>query len=202
MIDPYEELELPSGAPIEIVRAAYRKLAQKWHPDKHPNNVVEATKKFQLIEEAYRMLEDPARKAKYDDLGEQFDDALQVAAADLLLHLEKQLVENSDVNHIKVMRQMLDQTVQKQTVAIANMTMNIRTMERVAKRWRKKKGRSRNIFANMYARKIEDIKHAIKDSEHAIEIANASRKMLDGYEFFVEEYSAVPIQPFMISFRP
>jgi DnaJ-class molecular chaperone len=38
----YEMLEVPVGTPKSELKAAYRKLALKWHPDKHPNNVEEA----------------------------------------------------------------------------------------------------------------------------------------------------------------
>lgn len=52
----YEMLEVPVGTPKSELKAAYRKLALKWHPDKHPNNVEEAQEKFQKITKAYEVL--------------------------------------------------------------------------------------------------------------------------------------------------
>jgi DnaJ-class molecular chaperone len=52
----YEMLEVPIGTPKSELKAAYRKLALKWHPDKHPNNVEEAQEKFQKITKAYEVL--------------------------------------------------------------------------------------------------------------------------------------------------
>ncbi len=52
----YEALELPIGASRADVKAAFRKLAKLWHPDKHPNNAEEAKEKFQKIQRAYDSL--------------------------------------------------------------------------------------------------------------------------------------------------
>jgi DnaJ-class molecular chaperone len=52
----YEALELPIGASRADVKAAYRRLAKLWHPDKHPDKVDEAKEKFQNIQRAYDSL--------------------------------------------------------------------------------------------------------------------------------------------------
>lgn len=52
----YEELGLPMGASKMDIKKAYKKLAVQWHPDKHPNNQEEASKRFQEIAAAYNRL--------------------------------------------------------------------------------------------------------------------------------------------------
>jgi hypothetical protein len=52
----YEALELPIGASKADVKKAYKALARKWHPDKHPEDPDSAKAKFQEIQKAYDSL--------------------------------------------------------------------------------------------------------------------------------------------------
>lgn len=62
----YEILELTKDATEDDIKKAYRKLALKWHPDKNPDNQVEAEAKFKEIGEAYGALSDKDKRASYD----------------------------------------------------------------------------------------------------------------------------------------
>merc|ERR1712087_62039 len=55
------------------IKKAYRDGALKWHPDKNSDNVEEAEKKFQDIGEAYEVLSDKEKRAKYDRGEEVFE---------------------------------------------------------------------------------------------------------------------------------
>ena len=59
-----------AGASKADARKAYRELAKKWHPDKHPNNVEEAKLKFQAIQKAYDSLMTTDEDAKIEALGQ------------------------------------------------------------------------------------------------------------------------------------
>ncbi|GAB2264934.1 hypothetical protein Dimus_000005 [Dionaea muscipula] len=63
--DYYELLEVDYDATDENIRLNYRKLALKWHPDKHKGDR-SITAKFQDINEAYQVLGDPAKRLDYD----------------------------------------------------------------------------------------------------------------------------------------
>ena len=66
--DFYEILDCEKTASEAELKAAYRKLALKWHPDKNQGNT-EAEEKFKEISEAYIVLKDPDKRAQYDQFG-------------------------------------------------------------------------------------------------------------------------------------
>jgi DnaJ-class molecular chaperone len=65
--DYYEILGVSKTAPEAEIKAAYRKLAVQWHPDK--NKSAEAEAKFKEINEAYEVLGNKEKKAAYDQFG-------------------------------------------------------------------------------------------------------------------------------------
>ena len=66
--DFYEILGIDRSASAAEIKKAYRKMAVKYHPDKNPGND-EAEAKFKLAAEAYEVLSNPEKKAKYDQYG-------------------------------------------------------------------------------------------------------------------------------------
>jgi DnaJ-class molecular chaperone len=72
----YDVLGVPKDATEDVIKKAYKKLAVKWHPDKHKTEAkkVEAEVKFKELGEAYATLGDPSKRRMYDMTNGEFDD--------------------------------------------------------------------------------------------------------------------------------
>lgn len=66
--DYYEVLEISKSASAEEIKKSYRKMAIKFHPDKNPGDK-EAEEKFKEAAEAYEVLSDDQKRARYDQFG-------------------------------------------------------------------------------------------------------------------------------------
>lgn len=66
--DYYEVLEVEKNASAEEIKKAYRKKAIQYHPDRNPGNK-EAEEKFKEAAEAYDVLSNPEKRARYDQFG-------------------------------------------------------------------------------------------------------------------------------------
>lgn len=98
--DYYKILELTPQASVQDIRKSFRRLAMRYHPDKHPEDQV-ATAQFREIQEAYEILNDPWRREQYHQerwyaqtMGRKMKDSAPPTSATILqelLALEKHL---------------------------------------------------------------------------------------------------------------
>lgn len=73
-VDYYKILGVPKDIPQKDIKMAYLKRAKQFHPDLHPDDP-KAKAKFQALNEAYNVLSDEGKRAKYDRYGEQWKNA-------------------------------------------------------------------------------------------------------------------------------
>jgi curved DNA-binding protein len=69
MADLYSELGVQKNATSDDIKKAYRKLAAKLHPDRHPGDR-KAEARFKEVNRAYQVLSDPKKRRLYDEFGE------------------------------------------------------------------------------------------------------------------------------------
>jgi len=70
-IDPYEILGVPFGASIEVCKATYKSLTKIYHPDVFVGEKAYAEKRMAELNAAFEFLNNPSRKKKFDEAGEQ-----------------------------------------------------------------------------------------------------------------------------------
>src|SRR5262245_48573890 len=70
--DYYKILGVSKKATEKEIKAAFRKLARKYHPDVNPGNK-QAEAKFKEVNEANEVLSDPEKRRRYDELGADWD---------------------------------------------------------------------------------------------------------------------------------
>ncbi len=77
--DHYARLGVPASATADAIKAAYRKKAAQYHPDRNPSP--DAAARFREIQEAYDVLSDAARRKAFDDYRQRslIEDPLPVA---------------------------------------------------------------------------------------------------------------------------
>lgn len=61
----YDNLKVSRSAPTEVIRAAFKVLAQKYHPDRHPVDS-EAARIMKTINTSYEVLSDPVKRQEHD----------------------------------------------------------------------------------------------------------------------------------------
>lgn len=71
MTEFYKVLEISRTATEAEIKKSYKKLALRWHPDKNPENLDEANRKFREISEAYEVLIDDKKRKIYDQYGRE-----------------------------------------------------------------------------------------------------------------------------------
>jgi DnaJ-class molecular chaperone len=73
-VDYYEVLGVARSAGADEVKKAFKKLALKWHPDRHAEGERgQAEQRFKQLNEAYEVLSDPEKRARYDRFGQNWE---------------------------------------------------------------------------------------------------------------------------------
>jgi DnaJ-class molecular chaperone len=70
--DHYETLGVSRQATPEEIQKAYRQMARKYHPDLNPNDAT-AKEKFQKVQAAFDVLNDPQKRQRYDQFGDAYE---------------------------------------------------------------------------------------------------------------------------------
>jgi DnaJ-class molecular chaperone len=99
-MNPYQVLGVPPDANDEVIKAAYRKLSRKYHPDRKGGSA----EKMASVNVAYGILRDPAARERWDLTGDERPKTpLDVAARQVIMQMITQIFQQpgeSDVQHV------------------------------------------------------------------------------------------------------
>lgn len=96
-IDYYKILGVDKNIPQKDVKRAYLKRAKQFHPDLHPDDP-KAKAKFQALNEAYEVINDPDKRQKYDRYGEHWREASDFAGGG------RKEMHNMDIPMVQALR--------------------------------------------------------------------------------------------------
>lgn len=184
----YETLGLTPSATLDEIKAARRSLTQRWHPDKEGGDA----EKFKAIKEAYEILEDPEKRARYDggkDPNGEGEAARYAALSALFMSMVDKLGETSNI--IEEMRAHFRK--QKQAIAadITGFQQAIRRREKVVKKIIRKSGL--NFIAEGLRRDIEQKQVLIENCQKMQ--AQCDELMDDLKDFVFEREETMNQQP-------
>lgn len=179
----YDDLGVDKSADKATIKRAYRKRAQKAHPDRGGD-----AEKFHQITRAYNVLYDDARRAHYDETGKDGQEDRRGALMARLAALFMQLIEQHDVDRTDIMLLMTQALLsgkQQTKGAITKAEQTIAKYYRAQKRV-KKKGVGENLFLQMLDGQIGQARRGIEMAKLEIEKLDEMLAIVKDYQYSAE----------------
>lgn len=189
--DPYAALGVPKDASTEAIKAAFKGIAKKTHPDtgNAPN-----TERFAEASSAYKLLTDQRARKHYDETGQRFNSSLSDPVHDrvvnLLASIFEQVIgdENALFTNIPfLIESRLKGALVERNQHLSNGEKELRKTETARKRLRRKKKTGTDYLNAMASARIDKLKTLIANVKLDRDAAQRAIELLDGgYDFEVE----------------
>ncbi len=183
----YDALGIPPSANTEEIKHAYRRKAQESHPDKGG-----AAEVMAMVNEAYAVLGDPARRAHYDATGDRSEDPLADDAQTALKAVfDKLLDDNGDI---------VAQARQGFAHAIQDAESKTPLLEARIAHLRQRLGRvvtleGANLFDLLIQERIQAHERELLEIGHRIAVGRKVLQLLDNYRFAASDAPAARPPP-------
>lgn len=188
-MDLYQTLGVSQDAPADQIRSAYRKLAQKHHPDKNQGKS-EAKAKMQEIQRAYDVLGNAEKRKHYDETGQtqeapNKEETAKTYLAKLVIELiEKIFTESFDLK--KEADLQIKENIRNLEKKIKNQKRKCAKIEKAKKRLTHKKNGDPFLIQAL-EQTIHHKNQTIGQLKQNVEIGNLMLKMLADYDYRVDE---------------
>lgn len=178
--DLYWILDVTRDATVDVIRAAYKKLAGIHHPDKGGATLV-----FKIIKNAYDILKDPIKRQQYDTTGKVTHVNIAEAARAMLISGIHGLINNehNDLQYADII-EAVEAGVSGDILQVAQ---EIGKQERALERLVKNKNRASGIIVYVFEESIKNVSTLLAGAEQTKEILEAALVMIEdsSYEFDV-----------------
>jgi curved DNA-binding protein CbpA len=181
MSDLYDILGVTCDATQEEIRKAYKSQAGKCHPDKNPDDP-EATVKFQALQKAYSILNDPEKRKRYDQTGAEdnvptLDEAANYLIAQVWLHSAER-AGFAARNYLLETTQALQNNLRQCTIDKKKFQNSYNKLEYLIS-----KTEADPFMLRILEVKLQEIKHQKAHAEEATEVMTRALELLDGYKY-------------------
>ena len=128
-MNPYETLGVPKDATQDTIKKAYRKKAQKKHPDRGGTE-----EEFKDLSTAYRMVSNPESRARYDACGDSEIPNVDAKARSLAIQAVIQFIEAGHSNYLLEATRAIQVLIQKSNADIKEVNNKLASFEKYCKR--------------------------------------------------------------------
>lgn len=181
----YDILEIPTDASLADIKKAYKKLSMKYHPDRETGDEI----KFKALKEAYEILSDEERRAKYDATGTTNNKQVDYNAR-LFQLFEAALIGVEDLtttNILKICVRLLNGVIEEGNYEKKQSEKEIAKIEIFLERLSNKTGNS--IIHDMYNNKLIALRQHISIIEEEIEHQKVLLEKLEEFDYsYIEDY--------------
>lgn len=178
----YDAIGVPKDASEDEIRKAYKRRASELHPDRQNGD----TGKFMQLSKAYRVLMDKDRRRHYDQTGDDEEgDVFAKRARSEIYHLVKAAVDHVDVERedvLELVHASIDAGLIDISKKISSSNARIKKLESVLRRLKLKRGEE-DFLALGLREEISEERERIGQCEFDRKVADAMRKILDGYTY-------------------
>ena len=184
-MDLYDALDIKKNASADEIRHAYRKRAQKTHPDKAG---VEKTSEFQMIKHAYEVLSDPDKRKHYDETGNADDldspeNIILQKFAELLINITVKVINDPESENLFFeANKNLDLNRQKYSADAITHRRNAKKLRQAAERSSHRMGGENLAHLTLTAAAADEDRKAEK-FDRIVDQINQVGVMLKDYEY-------------------
>ena len=182
MTDLYSDLGVEKSSSLSDIRKAYKRKAQKNHPDKKGGD----TKEFQRIQKAYSILSDEAKRSNYDQTGSSDEPAQDSEIGRILRELATLLNNLADnagdyENILEKMRFGISGVRANRDRDIGNLEVRAQRRRKLAAKFKVKSGE--NFLQDILLRQVQDIERQIIGLKEMYEFDSKVLEFLANYDF-------------------